>query len=195
MIYLTFIISMSLFVWAMVIVCKVTKRLSFMRKNPNEPRVLLTRNEELRLVWLLISYLLMVCTGLCYVLISGQSDIVKSNSDVLKGIGRISLYVMLVPPNSFFIIATVVILRMNKKIRAKIESNSVKTPANRPLILGICWAYFITTVICTVCYKMGLISDGVCFSILAYGTVIVLGLMVIALRTPARVSDRDESEE
>ena len=42
---------------------------------------------------------------------------------------------------------------------------------------------------------MGLISDGVCFSILAYGTVIVLGLMVIALRTPARVSDHDESEE
>lgn len=37
MIYLTFIISMSLFVWAMVIVCKVTKRLSFMKDSSQPP--------------------------------------------------------------------------------------------------------------------------------------------------------------
>lgn len=195
MIYLTFVLGMILLIWASVIMCKVIKRSSLMRKGSKEVKALLTRNEELCLLWLLISYFLIVGNGLCYGMIFDQSDFVKLNLDVLKEIGRISLYVMLVPPNSFFIIATVVILRMNKKIRAKIESNSVKTPANRPLILGICWAYFITTVICTACYKMGLISDGVCFSILAYVTVTVLGLMVIALRTPARVSDRDKNAE
>lgn len=194
MIYLTFVLGVILIVWALVIMCKGIKRSSFIRKNPNAARVLLTRNEELCLVWLLISYLLIVCNGLCYFLIFAQSDFVKLNSDVLKEIGRIALYVILVPPNSFFIIATVVGIIANKKLLANSGRTLVKTPINQSLILVTFWAYFIAVVICTICYKLDVINDGVFFSILTYGKVIVLGLMVIALRTPARLSDSGENE-
>lgn len=192
MLYLTFILSIILFAWVLVIMCKVIKRSSSMRKNPNQTRVLLTRNEELYLVWLLISYLLIVGNGLCYGMIFDQSDFVKLDSAVFKEIVRIYLYVMLVPPNSTLIIATVFVICMNKKIRATIESDLVKHKINQSRILVTFWAYFIAAVICAVCYKVDIISDGAFFSILTYCKVIVLGLMVIVLRTPVRLSDGSE---
>lgn len=195
MIYFTLFLSMTLFIWALVIVCKVNKRLSLMRKKPNETTVLLTRNEELRLVWLLISYLLIVGNGLCYGMIFDQSDFVKLNLDVLKGIGRIFLYVMLVPPNSLFIITTIIVIRKNQKILSNIEGSAATNTINQPLAMGAFSLYFMVVFICTVCCKMDFINYGMFFSILTYGKVIVLGFMVIALRTQPALSESDGNAE
>lgn len=195
MIYLTFVLGMILLIWASVIMCKVIKRSSLMRKGSKEVKALLTRNEELCLLWLLISYFLIVGNGLCYGMIFDQSDFVKLNLDVLKEIGRISLYVMLVPPNSFFIIATVVGISMNRKLLANIESNYAKNPINQSLILVTFLVYFIAVMICTICYKADVINYGIFFSILTYGKVIVLGFTVLALRTQPALSDSDVNAE
>lgn len=47
--------------------------------------------------------------------------------------------------------------------------------------------------ICTVCYKVDMINCGVFFSGLTDCKVIVLGLVVIVLRTPACLSDGSEN--
>lgn len=190
MIYFTLFLSMTLFIWALVLLCKVNKRLSLMRKKPNETKELLTRNEELCLVWLLISYFLIIRNGICYFAIFGESDYVNVDFDVLKNIIKISLYLIIVPPNSLFIIDTVIIIRKNQKMLSNIEGSAATNTINHPLAMGAFSLYFIVVFICTICYKRYLISSRIFFSILTYGNVIVLGLLARALKTRPALSDR-----
>ena len=182
MIYITAILLAALLVWILVLEIKSIKKSSAIRKGTTDYKVILTRNEELLIIFLLISYLMLVVYLLCYFLVFDCGSSTVITAEMIKDMLKNAILTLMALPNFALIVSLITLISLNRKLLAKADDDAVDRKLNKTLMLATLAGCFIVVAACTACMKYELISPLAWFSILTYGKIVGLGLVAIALK-------------
>lgn len=182
MVYITLILLAAVFIWIFLCEIKGIKKASAIRKGLSDYKAILTRNEEILRVWLLISYLILFAYLLCYLFVFGSGTATVITGEMIKKILKYALLALIFPLNIAIIAPQIFVLSLNRKLLAKADADALDTKFNKTLMLATLAGYFIVVAACTACMKYELINPLAWFSILTYGKIVGLGLVAIALK-------------
>lgn len=177
MFYITLILIVVLAFCILVFEIKSIKKSSAIRKGLTENKVIWTRNEELLIIWLLITYLILVLYLICYLFVFDRGAVDNITTEMVKKILWYAILVLIVPMNIAIILPVCFIAFMSRKIAPK---DDIK--ADKKLMLATFTGYFIVVAACTVCMKYKIVSPLTWFSILTYAKILALGLISRALK-------------
>lgn len=182
MIYITLILLVVFFIWIFLCEIKGIKKASAIRKGLADYKAILTRNEEILRVWLLISYLILFVYLLCYLFVFGSGAASVITGEMIKKMLKYALLTLIFPLNIAIIAPQIFVLSLNRTLLAKADVDGTHTSVDKTLMLATFAGYFIVVAACTACMKYELISPLAWFSILTYGKVAALGLLAKALK-------------
>lgn len=182
MVYITLILLGVLLIRILLCEIKSIKKSSAIRKGLTDDKAILTRNDELLIIWLLISYLILIVYLLCYLFVFDSGAATVITAEMVKKMLKYAFLTLIFPPNFILIASLVFVASSNRKFLVKADGDAVDTNVDKTLMLATFAGYFIVVVACAACMKLELISPLAWFSIITYGKIAALGLLAKALK-------------
>ncbi|MGM9575088.1 MAG: hypothetical protein ACI3VE_04200 [Oscillospiraceae bacterium] len=181
MIYASSVMLVASFIWMLVKLIKNSNTSVAVAKGKKDFDAVWTHNQELFMLWLLISCWLLTLYVIDYFIVFKRGTVIGINAGMIKTLAMHAL-LFLLRPFGILIIAVIAWFILNRNQRAKAGCGKEPAKTNKKLMAAVFAGYFVVVVACTVGIRLDVISAWAWFSMIIYGSIIALGLLGKALR-------------